>query len=112
MCGISGFINFDSSVPIDHSDEVLRNMLDALRHRGPDDRGEERIEIPNGPTLHLGHQRFSIIDLTQGGHQPMSNDDDSAWVSTNSELYNYKELRSELRNHFHFHSEVTPPSYQ
>ena len=96
MCGIAGLINFDPSDQAENSGKVLRNMLDALRHRGPDDRGEERIEVANGPTLHLGHQRFSIIDLTQAGHQPMANDDESVWVSTNSEIYNYKELRNEL----------------
>ncbi|MBT5549761.1 MAG: asparagine synthase (glutamine-hydrolyzing) [Nitrospina sp.] len=105
MCGIAGFINFDSTDQGDPSSKVLRNMLDALRHRGPDDRGEERIQIPNGPTLHLGHQRFSIIDLTPAGHQPMSNDDKSAWISTNSEIYNYRDLRNELAQKFQFHSE-------
>ncbi|MBT3510333.1 MAG: asparagine synthase (glutamine-hydrolyzing) [Nitrospina sp.] len=105
MCGIAGLINFDPSDQAENSGKVLRNMLDALRHRGPDDRGEERIEVANGPTLHLGHQRFSIIDLTQAGHQPMANDDESVWVSTNSEIYNYKELRNELAGKFQFHSE-------
>jgi len=105
MCGIAGLINFNPSDQAENSGKVLRNMLDALRHRGPDDRGEERIEVTNGPTLHLGHQRFSIIDLTQAGHQPMANDDQSVWVSTNSEIYNYKELRNELAGKFQFHSE-------
>jgi asparagine synthase (glutamine-hydrolysing) len=103
MCGIAGFIDFDHNV--DNPDKVLRNMLDRLHHRGPDDRGEERIQTANGTTLHLGHQRFSIIDLTQGGHQPISNDDKSVWVSTNSEIYNYKELRNELARKYQFHSE-------
>ena len=105
MCGIAGLINFDPTGQAENPGKVLRNMLDHLRHRGPDDRGEERIQSNNGPTLHLGHQRFSIIDLTLGGHQPMSNDDKSVWISTNSEIYNYKELRNELRDKFQFHSE-------
>ena len=105
MCGIAGFINFDPSCQPDNPEITLRNMLDALRHRGPDDRGEERIESPNGTAIYLGHQRFSIIDLTKAGHQPMSNDEKSVWVSTNSEIYNYKELRNELSNKFHFHSQ-------
>ena len=71
-------------------------MLDHLRHRGPDDRGEERFEVENGPPVYLGHQRLSIIDLTKTGHQPMPNDSQSIWVSTNSEIYNFKELREEL----------------
>ena len=105
MCGIAGLINFDLNCQKENPGKVLRNMLDHLRHRGPDDRGEERIQSANGTTFHLGHQRFSIIDLTLGGHQPMSNDDKSVWISTNSEIYNYKELRNELRDNFHFHSE-------
>ncbi|MZG30285.1 MAG: asparagine synthase (glutamine-hydrolyzing) [Nitrospinae bacterium] len=106
MCGIAGFINFDPSVQPENPVRVLRNMLDKLRHRGPDDRGEERIEIDTGPILHLGHQRFSIIDLSQAGHQPMSNDDDSVWISTNSEIYNYRELRNELAFQFHSQSDT------
>ena len=105
MCGITGLINFDPSGQPENPGKVLRNMLDALRHRGPDDRGEERIEVTNGPVLHLGHQRFSIIDLSASGHQPMPNDDKSVWVSTNSEIYNYKELRNELAYKFQFHSQ-------
>ena len=63
------------------------------------------IEVTNGPVLHLGHQRFSIIDLSASGHQPMPNDDKSVWVSTNSEIYNYKELRNELAYKFQFNSQ-------
>ena len=105
MCGIAGLINFDPSQEADNSGKILRNMLDALRHRGPDDRGEERIQTANGLTLHLGHQRFSIIDLSSAGHQPMANDDQSVWVTTNSEIYNYKELRNEQAGKFQFCSE-------
>ena len=105
MCGIAGFINFDPSCQPDNPGKVLRNMLDALHHRGPDDRGEERIQSSKGPIIHLGHQRFSIIDLTPAGHQPMSNDDKSVWISTNSEIYNYRELRNELTSKFQFHSQ-------
>ena len=46
MCGIAGHINFDSSQPVDKS--ILRHMLDQLRHRGPDDRGEKQFQLPNG----------------------------------------------------------------
>ena len=105
MCGIAGFINFDPSGQPDNPEKALRNMLDALRHRGPDDRGEQSIKSTDGTILHLGHQRFSIIDLTTAGHQPMSNDEKSVWISTNSEIYNYKELRNELSNKFQFHSQ-------
>ncbi|VAX27088.1 Asparagine synthetase [glutamine-hydrolyzing], partial [hydrothermal vent metagenome] len=99
MCGIAGLIDFSNGqLPghENHSGKVLRIMLDNLRHRGPDDRGEERFEVDNGPPVYLGHQRLSIIDLTKMGHQPMPNDTRSTWISTNSEIYNFKELRQEL----------------
>ena len=105
MCGIAGFINFDPAEEVDNPGKVLRNMLDSLRHRGPDDRGQERFQSDTGPILHLGHQRFSIIDLSPAGHQPMPNDDKSVWVSTNSEIYNYQALRDELRESYHFKSD-------
>jgi asparagine synthase (glutamine-hydrolysing) len=114
MCGIAGLLDFDETPG--NSGKILRVMLDSIRHRGPDDRGEELIASEDGPTLHLGHQRFSIIDLSPGGHQPMANDDQSLWLSTNSEIYNYRELREELSNTFRFSSqsdtEVLLKSYE
>ncbi|MBC8285054.1 MAG: asparagine synthase (glutamine-hydrolyzing) [Nitrospinae bacterium] len=114
MCGIAGLLDFDKT--LDNPGRILRLMLDSIRHRGPDDRGEELISSEDGPTLHLGHQRFSIIDLSPGGHQPMPNDDKSLWISTNSEIYNYRELREELSDTFRFNSqsdtEVLLKSYE
>lgn len=101
MCGVAGLIDFSNGrLPgyEDHSGKVLRIMLDHLRHRGPDDRGEEKFEVENGPPVYLGHQRLSIIDLSKMGHQPMPNDSQSIWISTNSEIYNFKELRAELED--------------
>ena len=74
MCGIAGFLNFEKKDQSINPEQVLSNMLDSIRHRGPDDRGYELISNKNGPTLHLGHQRFSIIDLSPRGHQPMANE--------------------------------------
>lgn len=71
-------------------------MLNVMRHRGPDDRGEEKIACDNGSVLHLGHLRLSIIDLSPLGHQPMANGQKSIWISTNGEIYNFRELRPEL----------------
>jgi asparagine synthase (glutamine-hydrolysing) len=105
MCGIAGLLDFDENGPPRNSGKILRLMLDSIRHRGPDDRGEQLITNENGPTFHLGHQRFSIIDLSTGGHQPMHNDDRSLWISTNSEIYNYRELREELSYKFRFKSQ-------
>ena len=116
MCGIAGVLDFRKTTESDNLGRILRTMLDSIRHRGPDDRGYEFIEGENDQNLHLGHQRFSIIDLSPGGHQPMSNDDKSIWVSTNSEIYNYRELREELSEYFIFHSrsdtEVLLKSYE
>ena len=106
MCGIAGLIDYGKGRLPDHPGKILRNMLDRLRHRGPDDRGEERLDAKDGLTVYLGHQRLSIIDLTPKGHQPMANDSRSVWISTNSEIYNFKELRHELANRNHrFHSD-------
>jgi asparagine synthase (glutamine-hydrolysing) len=65
-------------------------MCDRLMHRGPDDVG-----IYQGDRIVLGHTRLSIIDV-DGGHQPLSNEDDTVWTVLNGEIYNYKELRAEL----------------
>jgi asparagine synthase (glutamine-hydrolysing) len=105
MCGIAGLLDINENCQPQNSGKILRLMLDSIRHRGPDDRGEELIANENGPTFHLGHQRFSIIDLSTDGHQPMHNDDHSLWLSTNSEIYNYRELREELSDKFRFKSQ-------
>ena len=105
MCGIAGFLNFEKKDQSINPEQVLSNMLDSIRHRGPDDRGYELISNKNGPTLHLGHQRFSIIDLSPRGHQPMANENKTLWISTNSEIYNFRELREELSPNFHFNSQ-------
>ncbi len=69
---------------------VLDRMLVAIRHRGPDDEGRYADE-----TATLGHSRLSIIDVA-GGHQPISNEDDSLHIVFNGEIYNYLDLRREL----------------
>jgi asparagine synthase (glutamine-hydrolysing) len=84
MCGICGF-NFKD-------DKLLDSMKDALKHRGPDDEGSY-----SDGTISLGHRRLSIIDLSEAGHQPMCNDDRSVWITFNGEIYNYLELREELK---------------
>lgn len=103
MCGIAGILNYR---PADDKtcELALKRMLDSMRHRGPDDRGEEKLSSPKGSSLYLGHQRLSIIDLSPLGRQPMSDRDGTLWISTNSEIYNYKELREELKHKYHFRS--------
>ncbi len=70
-------------------------MTDALVHRGPDDEG-----IYLNEEIGLGHRRLSIIDLYTG-KQPMSNEDSSVWIIFNGEIYNYRELREEIKTRGH-----------
>ncbi|MBV9391201.1 MAG: asparagine synthase (glutamine-hydrolyzing), partial [Verrucomicrobia bacterium] len=93
MCGICGQFNFSSREPI--VPETIHRMADSIRHRGPDDQGF----FISGP-VGLGFRRLSIIDLA-GGHQPMSDADETVWVIFNGEIYNFKELRTELENRGH-----------
>lgn len=88
MCGIVGKINLKPSSPINSG--LIYSMLDAIRHRGPDDCG-----VFVNAQVGIGSARLSIIDV-EGGHQPMSNEDDTIWIVFNGEIYNYLELRSEL----------------
>jgi asparagine synthase (glutamine-hydrolysing) len=86
MCGICGIIDFNRPVERD----PVGLMMEALRHRGPDDEG-----LAAWPRAGLGFRRLSIIDLA-GSHQPMSNEDDSVWMVFNGEIYNYRSLRDDL----------------
>lgn len=88
MCGIAGLIYTDAA-PV--SPVALQRMTDAIAHRGPDGQGHW-IEGNVG----LGHRRLAIIDLTPAGHQPMVNADHRYVLSYNGEIYNFRELRSEL----------------
>jgi len=89
MCGITGLIDFNSS----SSEQILLQMTDSIIHRGPDGSGKEFIQRENYQ-LGFGHRRLSIIDLTETGKQPMHFN--SVWITFNGEIYNYKEIRSEL----------------
>lgn len=90
MCGITGLIYLDNTRKIEGS--ILKNMTDAIHHRGPDDEG---FYFQNN--VGLGFRRLSIIDLNTG-HQPLSNEDSSMWIIFNGEIYNYLEQRSILKN--------------
>ena len=93
MCGICGQFNFVGHEPVDA--DTIRRITDAMVHRGPDDEGY----FISGP-VGLGFRRLSIIDLA-GGHQPMSNAEETIWVILNGEIYNFKELRAELEQRGH-----------
>jgi asparagine synthase (glutamine-hydrolysing) len=88
MCGIAGFISLNGSRP---DPERLDRMVATLRHRGPDDRGAFC-----DAAVALGAARLSIIDVA-GGHQPISVNEGAITVVQNGEIYNYVELRDELR---------------
>lgn len=79
---------------------VLRGMGRALCHRGPDDEGEF-INHSDGVSVALGHKRLSIIDLSPAGRQPMTNEDESIWITFNGEIYNFRELKRELEGKGH-----------
>ena len=83
MCGICGF---------NWSDErLIERMKARLVHRGPDDHGSYVAE-----GVSLGHRRLTIIDLSEAGRQPLSNEDGTVWITFNGEIYNHLELRSRL----------------
>lgn len=93
MCGIAGGIWRVSANDIE---QRLDAALRCMRHRGPNDHGTELQSKPNY-TVAIGQTRLSVIDLSSGGHQPMVSDDGSLAIVFNGEIYNYRELRDELR---------------
>ena len=111
MCGIAGIVSFKDKIDA----KYINQMTDIISYRGPDDEGaiivdenrkvisfkrsnELNIENKNGKIL-FGHRRLSILDLTSAGHQPMGFADNTLWITYNGEIYNYLELRDELRQY-------------
>jgi asparagine synthase (glutamine-hydrolysing) len=93
MCGIAGV--FRGSGGTTAADRVaVERMAAAETHRGPDDAG-----LFQDARVVLGHRRLSIIDLSPTGHQPMSNEDATIWVTYNGEIYNHAELAAQLGGH-------------
>jgi asparagine synthase (glutamine-hydrolysing) len=93
MCGIAGQFDFQRREPVERA--TIVRMARSIAHRGPDDEGF----FVAGP-VGLGFRRLSIIDLA-GGHQPMSDAEETVWVIFNGEIYNYRELRAELQSKGH-----------
>lgn len=89
MCGICGVIGVES---IQAGEVTVRRMMDAMRHRGPDDEGVLLI-----PPVAAGMRRLAIIDLP-GGNQPVWNETKTLAIVFNGEIYNFRELRKELEN--------------
>ena len=117
MCGIAGIFNSNQNIRT----EWIVRMTNALKHRGPDDEGylavdtktkdlnplagvDSKVKYPrieeynNDADLFFGHRRLSILDPSSLGHQPMSNNDKTLWIIHNGEIYNYRELREELKS--------------
>jgi len=88
MCGIAGIFSSDLNETIDKG--LIQNMTNVLAHRGPDGSGSFHDK-----GISLGHRRLSIIDV-EGGHQPMSSEDDMITITYNGEIYNFETLRKEL----------------
>lgn len=108
MCGISGIINFNNKTV---KELEIVQMMRKMKHRGPDDEGvfiEENIG--------LGFVRLSILDLSTAGHQPMHSRNGRYVIVFNGEVFNYIEIREELKNDFDFNTgtdtEVVLAAYQ
>lgn len=121
MCGIVGYVNLSHNNPLDFN--LLISMNDSISHRGPDGEGFYfcgdynfdfinfiRKSRPNAlisyqkhpRTLAFGHRRLAIIDLDPKAGQPMSDSNDKIWLVFNGEIYNYKEIRSLLKDKYKF----------
>jgi asparagine synthase (glutamine-hydrolysing) len=102
MCGICGILGTRDDFPV--GEELVTAMRERIHHRGPDDGGswhspEHRVA--------LGHRRLSIIDLSDAGHQPMSNEDGTVWLTFGGEIYNHLDLRPELEAKGHVYRSQT-----
>ncbi len=108
MCGICGIVDYNHVLV---EDEHIRRMAGSFVYRGPDDQGQWEGFSKGGKgqivSVGLGHQRLSIIDLSAAGHQPMSNEDGSVWITYNGEVYNFEELRLQLVRKGHRFKSVT-----
>lgn len=91
MCGIAGIYRLNNKINL----EEIQTFTDSLYHRGPDGSGYELLD---GDHLALGHRRLSILDLSEGGKQPMFGISDRYCITYNGEVYNFIEIRKELQS--------------
>jgi asparagine synthase (glutamine-hydrolysing) len=98
MCGIFGKLFFEKT-KIEKKD--YKDCLDAISHRGPNDEGFYVDE-----NIILGSRRLAIIDLSEAGHMPMTNEDGRFWIVFNGEIYNFLDLRKELEKRHKFKSKT------
>src|SRR2546422_11675171 len=94
MCGIAGIVS--PGRPPASLTAAVEHMCAALHHRGPDGTG---TYVADG--IALGHTRLAIIDLSERGQQPMTNEAGSLHLAVNGEIYNYVDLRAELQARGH-----------
>src|SRR5438477_12546151 len=87
MFGITGIVSQSAHL------ELIGPMIEALSHRGPDGSGAWSDGLCS-----LGHRRLDIIDLSEKGKQPLSNEDKTIWIVFNGEIYNFQELREDLQH--------------
>jgi asparagine synthase (glutamine-hydrolysing) len=93
MCGIAGAIAFRKKL----DPAAIVRATKALEHRGPDDTGVE--QVANGETEAVfGNRRLAILDLSPCGHMPMQDAESGDWITYNGEIFNFKDLRTELKN--------------
>jgi asparagine synthase (glutamine-hydrolysing) len=93
MCGIAGIVSLEP-------ERLIDSMLESIEHRGRDDQGvwvSDAIDS-SGRRVALGHRRLAIIDTSPAGHEPMLSPDGRYVLTFNGEIYNYRELREELRS--------------
>ena len=102
MCGICGILGTNDAFAVD--EELVTRMHQVIEHRGPDDGGSWADPVRR---VALGHRRLSIIDLSNAGHQPMSNEDGTVWITFGGEIYNHEELRPGLEGKGHVYRSQT-----
>ncbi len=93
MCGFAGIIDFTGIT----TKESIKNSIDLLHHRGPDDEGIEHV-VSDTFSAFLAFKRLSVIDLSSAGHQPMCTPEKDLFLVFNGEIYNYRYLRKELQS--------------
>lgn len=97
MCGVFFSIGFEN---------LPSAVIDSVTHRGPDGRGWNEFMSHHGPVV-MAHRRLAIVDLSEDGHQPMASEDGRYWVTYNGEIYNYLEIREELKEAgYHFKTQT------
>jgi len=93
VCGIAGIVGARRLAPGDA--DAARRMSAVLEHRGPDEHGFHLDD-----QAAFGHRRLSIVDL-RTGHQPLTNEDRSIWITFNGEIYNHADIRRDLESEGH-----------